>query len=150
MSFLLGRGTYTPLLVPRIFETEIDSSFLSSKSEFAMTKGYTTLSFSDENTNFTFSFDVMGGYGDTLENHNSSLFIVQDTEVGCEVEYPPTYNVGYSTTYLIKTPPADSGGRTYQVTFLNNPSLKPNIRKISGTDLGTSLLVTSNDRIKFF
>lgn len=151
MSYCTNIGATYPLYVPRVIPTTIPSALLSGQTPFVMTKGYTTLSFTDPDTQYTFSFISSGGYGDsnTLATANSVMFPYPDTAIGCTVT-PIGYVPNSSTNCVVQTPVADSGGRQYEIYFYVYPGIKPTIRLNSGTPPATELVIKSLDSVQQF
>lgn len=148
-SALLASSSLYPLYYPRrVFNVYsfngTNNPVEVAPTPFTMTKGYTTIGATDATTNYSWSFDVIGGTSPDLNNTSSFTFAIQGTAVGCTV----TFNLFTSyTQYTVTTPSSDSGGRTYVFIFYNYPGVQPTIQKTTGTAIAANLIVTSRDSV---
>lgn len=95
----------------------------------------------DDNTGYTWQFEVQGG--STSSTTDGSRFYSVMT--GSLINLLSIAQTQPSPTVTVVTPPADSGGRTYEINFYAGTSQQPTIELTAGAALATTLTVIVMD-----
>jgi len=103
-------------------------------------RGQLTFNVTSVDSGYSFSLEIVGGWGETQDAYTQNFYFVTGTEVGC------TVTSTIVNTIEVVTPAGDGGGRTYQFVFYPYTSTQYTVEKTAGADLTDDFLV---DIIKY-